>query len=193
MKKLVDIAFLGGFSGGGSYFRWECGSWLDQKVKEKIKECEEVSGTPFLEVVKEVGKKRPYEQWEEFVDSYLIIPVSNYKKKSYEEKTDVSGLWAQAFQSKRNVFLKKAFMKPIDIDLNLPLVFRFEQYLKHVEHRKSFAKYFGKRLQAAQIEDFQAIFDKLDFSLKNELIVVFSGSGNPFWKIFSKVLRKRAR
>lgn len=113
MERLARIGFDGGFAGHGAYFRWECGSWLGDRVTEVIRLCEEASGRNFMEVVSEQGVNHGSEAWLRLVDSYLILPIPSYKTESLNPlPSTASEQWQAAMAEAHQTWRVKAFTPP---------------------------------------------------------------------------------
>lgn len=77
---IMEIAFEGGFRGGGAYRQWNCGSWLNSDIEEIFSiSLNFGKGIKFYEL--EFGKEKTLEEWMNFYDSYLILPIYSYKGK----------------------------------------------------------------------------------------------------------------
>lgn len=79
-KAVIEIAFEGGFRGGGAYSKWDCGSWLNNDFEELFLISKNSGrGIEFYE--EEIGKNKALEDWINYYDSYLILPIYSYKGK----------------------------------------------------------------------------------------------------------------
>lgn len=181
LTALVKIAFRGGFSGGGAYFRWRCKSWLGERLGQVIETCEGLAGRSLLEFVLAPGSPVSDAGWEHLVDSYLLLNVPNYKQSRRPVlPVGAPSEWHHALDRLHAAWCARARAPRQSVDLSKPLEQRFGAWT--AEQLASPVRYFGRRPHATTSVQLADLVRALPPALlASALASMRSARRHPFW------------